>query len=184
MWPWGHLAIAYLVYTLYSRVRYGRSPRALPAIAVAIGSQFPDLIDKPLAWELGLLSSGRSLAHSITVASLLIPVVYAVGVRVGHRESAAAFAIGHVTHLVTDLPPMPFRGDFDGATYLFWPFLGPPEYGESGGVLVLFSRHSFSIRNTVQLAVFAIAIVVWYRDRVPGLGFAWRSVRRYVPLGE
>ncbi len=36
MWPWGHLAVAYLVYTVYSHRRDGRPPRALPVIALAV----------------------------------------------------------------------------------------------------------------------------------------------------
>lgn len=182
MWPWGHLAIAYLLYSLYTRLRFGRPPRAIPVIAVAIGSQFPDLIDKPLAWELGLLASGRSLAHSITFALLLLPVVYTVAVRTGYREAATAFVIGHATHLVSDLPLMTFSGDFSGTTYLFWPLLGPPEYDEPSGVLLGFAEYSIGLRSGVQLALFAVAVIVWYRDRLPGFGLAWRSVKGYLPV--
>lgn len=183
MWPWGHLAVAYLLYSLFVRVRFGRPPRAMPALAVAMGSQLPDLIDKPLAWELGLLVSGRSLAHSISFTLLLLSAVYAIAVPTGHRESATAFVIGHATHLVTDLPLMTVTGDFSGTIYLFWPFLGPPAYDESSGILVAFSGHSITVYSAVQLALFVVAIIVWYRDGLPGLRVMWRSVKRHVPLG-
>ncbi|ELY67283.1 membrane-bound metal-dependent hydrolase [Natrinema versiforme JCM 10478] len=155
----------------------------MPALAVALGSQFPDLIDKPLAWELGLLASGRSLAHSIAFTLLLIPIVSALAGPTGHRESAPAFVIGHVTHLVTDLPRMTIAGDFSGTTYLFWPFLGPPAYDEPSGILVAFSGYSISAYSSVQFALLAAAIIVWYRDGLPGLKVAWRSVKRHAPLG-
>lgn len=183
MWPWGHLAVAYLLYSLYARIRYGRPPRGLPAVAVAIGSQVPDLIDKPLAWEWGLLQSGRSLAHSIPFALVLLPIVYVLATRVlRRRESATAYAIGHCTHLLTDLPLTTVRGDLSGATYLLWPLLEPPEYGEPSGILVAFSGYSMSVYGAVQFALFAVAIGTWYRDRLPGLGYLRRSIRRYLSL--
>ncbi|MFC6763678.1 metal-dependent hydrolase, partial [Natrinema soli] len=34
MWPWGHLAVAYLLYIVITHRRFGRPPRAVPAIAL------------------------------------------------------------------------------------------------------------------------------------------------------
>ena len=64
MWPWGHLGVAYLLYSLYSRGRFRRPPRPEPTLAVVFGSQFADLVDKPLAWGLGppRRSNARTLA--------------------------------------------------------------------------------------------------------------------------
>jgi hypothetical protein len=43
--------------------------RQLPSLKVAaaalVGSQFPDIIDRPLALELGLLPTGRVGVHSL-----------------------------------------------------------------------------------------------------------------------
>ena len=48
--PWGHLAIGYLCLSLAIRARWRVPPQGPAVIAVAIGTQLPDLIDKPLAW--------------------------------------------------------------------------------------------------------------------------------------
>ena len=48
MWPWEHLAIGYLAYSLLGRLAWRRPPTVGTAITVAFGTQFPDLVDKPL----------------------------------------------------------------------------------------------------------------------------------------
>lgn len=48
MWPWEHLAISYLAYSLLGRLAW-RRPRPLrEPPSVTFGTQFPDLVDKPL----------------------------------------------------------------------------------------------------------------------------------------
>ena len=71
MWPWGHLAVGYLVYSGLSRWRFGRLPGSVATLAVALGTQLPDLVDKPLAWTVNVLASGRSLAHSLDRKSVV-----------------------------------------------------------------------------------------------------------------
>ena len=60
MLPWGHLAVGYLAYSLAVRVRSGGPPAGLAVAALAVGTQFPDLIDKPLVSWVSVLPSGRS----------------------------------------------------------------------------------------------------------------------------
>ena len=48
MWTWEHLAIGYLAYSLLSQLAWRRPPTVGAAITVAFGTQFPDLVDKPL----------------------------------------------------------------------------------------------------------------------------------------
>ena len=55
MWPWGHLAVAYLCYVLSIKLRGDGEQTLLTLVAVAVGSQFPDLIDKPFAWSVAIL---------------------------------------------------------------------------------------------------------------------------------
>jgi len=121
MWPWGHLAVAYLLYTVITHRRFGRPPRAVPAIALAFGSQTPDLIDKPLAWNFGILPGGRTLAHSLFVVALLVPVVLLVADRLEGRAIGVAFLIGYCSHLLADVPPRVLSGEFAHAAYLLWP---------------------------------------------------------------
>ena len=134
MWPWGHLAEAYLCYLL-SRRYDGRRPRALPVLALAVGSQFPDLIDKPLAWSLGVLPGGRTLTHSVFFALLVLPSVYAVTRGFDRPDVGAAFAFGYVSHLLADIPPNAILTAHAGQlTFLVWPLL-PPPYESVDGLL-------------------------------------------------
>jgi len=77
MWPWGHLAVGYVAFSVFVRFRLGRQPSGHAALALAVATQLPDLIDKPLAWQFGLLSSGISVAHSILVG---VPLAFALGI--------------------------------------------------------------------------------------------------------
>lgn len=178
MWPWGHLAVAYLIYSAYTRYGHGRIPRAFPTLALAVGSQLPDLIDKPLGWTLDVLPGGRTLGHSLFFAAVLFAVVYLVARRYDRIEIAAALAIGHLVHLVTDLPADVVTGDFGGAVYLLWPLLEPPEYEAVEGILAGFLRFSPTPSELIQFSLLAVAIVVWYWDGRPGLAVPKRLAAR------
>ncbi|OAQ54159.1 metal-dependent hydrolase [Natrinema mahii] len=179
MWPWGHLAVAYLLYTGYHWRRDRRPPRARPVIALAIGSQFPDLIDKPSAWTFGFLPGGRTLAHSIFVAALLLPAAYGLSRRLGRPETGVAFAIGHASHLVADVPPTAILArDLSATTFLFWPVLEPPQYQSPGSILAGFLGYSMGWYEWVQLGLVAVALVAWYHDGAPGLGYGRRALER------
>jgi hypothetical protein len=78
MWPWAHAALGYLAYTLYLRGRFNARPVGLPVVALGFGTQAPDLIDKTLAWYVGVLPYGRSLAHSLLAGSPIMLAVVAV----------------------------------------------------------------------------------------------------------
>lgn len=101
MWSWGHAAVGYLCYVAYLRRRYGSRPRGVTVVALAVGTQFLDIVDKTLAWQFGLLPNGRSLAHSLLVATVVLGALWVLtdGTR---RASAAAFAAGYLTHMFGD----------------------------------------------------------------------------------
>lgn len=179
MWPWGHVGVAYLLYSVYARRRFGRPPRPEPAAAVVFGSQFPDLIDKPLAWWLGILPSGRSLAHSLLFAAALIVVVYTAAFALDRVETATAFVIGHLSHLLADVPPRAILGYPFGAEFLLWPIYSHPsfEYGEQlfeppGTVELLVSPFTDPVVfHAFELLLFGLALGLWYVDGRPGLNY-------------
>jgi len=184
MWPWGHLAVAYLLYTAYSRGWADRRLRDIPALALAVGSQGPDLIDKPLGWSLGVLPGGRTLGHSVFFAVVVLSIAYVLASRSGRVETGIAFAIGYATHLVTDLPPSVLAGNLEGAKFLLWPVLDQPAYEEVGGILEGFLRYSMGAYEWAQLGLFALAVVVWYREGQPGLATVRLHAGRLPPGGE
>ncbi|GAB7120018.1 hypothetical protein JCM9743_24830 [Natrinema sp. JCM 9743] len=170
MWPWGHLAVAYLLYTIGSHRRFGRPPRAVPAIALAVGSQTPDLIDKPLAWNFGILPGGRTLAHSLFVVALLVPAVLLVTDRLEGRAVGVAFLVGYGSHLLADVPPAALSGEFAHAAYLLWPVLEQPPEAPVAGILdAILHYYALGPYEWVQFGLFAIAVLVWYHDGLPGL---------------
>jgi hypothetical protein len=179
MYPWGHLGVAYLLYSLYAHARFGRAPRPEPALAVVAGSQLADVIDKPLAWWFGILPTGRSLAHSLFFAAALVVVVYAVGFALGRLETATAFVIAHLSHLAADIPPRALLGYPHETEFLVWPLLDQPTFR--------FHDRLFEPPAAVELVVgpftnpllfflfewvlLGLAMALWYVDGCPGLGY-------------
>ncbi len=168
MWPLGHVAIAYLLYTAATHSRFNAPPAHVPALILVVGSQFPDLVDKPLAWYLGVIPTGRSLAHSLV---LLVPLsigIYLLARRYGRTEYGVAFAIGALSHTLVDALPAVWGGT--NPSFLLWPLLSVESY-ESGAPTVLGLLQN-SIGEPYFLAEFvlaAFALVAWRRDGYPGL---------------
>lgn len=138
MLPLGHLAFAYLWYALYAAISTYRLPARLALLPLAFGSQFPDLIDKPLAYT-GVLTYGRSLAHSLFTFALCTFAVWWLTTRLRERWSAetlaerlrivtpTAFTIGYASHLLGDTYRFLLAGDLWAARFLVYPLLPIPE---------------------------------------------------------
>jgi hypothetical protein len=178
MWPWEHLAFGYLAYSAYTRLRHGRPPGHAAAMAVAFGTQFPDLVDKPLAWSLDVVSSATSVAHSAVVAAGAIALVGVVARRRGHPAIAAAFAVGYVSHLVGDVVYWVFRGGTLAVGVVLWPFRRPPE-SESVGLLAETSRLFVTLLDflgtpagvgylVLEAALILGVLGLWLADGRPG----------------
>lgn len=176
MWPWGHFGVAYFCYVASLRVRTDEDQTLAPLLAVGFGSQFPDLMDKPLAWSLTILPSGRSFAHSFLTAAVVIGVCWAVGRRVGHEESVLAFAIGYIAHSLTDLGPDVIFGLVQGdmsqltwTTYLLWPILSAPPYPNDSSFAEHFIGLALDPYMVFQFVLFGVAIVIWVLSGMPGV---------------
>ena len=170
MWPWGHLAVGYLLYAASSRRQRARPPDGAETILIAFGTQFPDLIDKPLAWTVSVLPNGRSLAHSAFVAAAVIGGVRWLCRRAGAPTLGGAFGLGYASHLFADAFPPVLYGAPAGTAFLAWPVLPPVEYDTARS----FTAHVAGIEPTPyflsQVALAAVALVVWLRDGAPGPG--------------
>lgn len=168
MWPWGHLAVGYLLYSLGRHHRGGR-PGPLEAALVALGTQLPDLVDKPLAWSLGVLPGGRTLGHSIIVAALVIGAISVIVRPRYGRRPVTAFAVGYLSHLLADLPPELLAGEITRASYLLWPLLPPPPYELEPSFIAHLRAYELGSYEALQFLLFGVAVGVWYRDGAPGL---------------
>lgn len=177
MWPWEHAAFGYLLYSLFARLR-GNRPRGTAAVlALLVATQFPDLLDKPLAWVVHVLPAGRSLGHSLLFAVPLLSAVTLVSAnwRLG---LGVAVVVGYLSHLAGDvLFPLITEGDLE-VRFLFWPIL-PAESGPVDAAAHLFDLvTSFvSFLSTPRGGLYLIfegtllvgAFALWIADGRPGL---------------
>lgn len=179
MLPWGHAAVGYLSYRQYTFLRRRQPPVGVAVVALAIGTQFPDLIDKPLAWTFGVLPSGRSLAHSLLVLGVVAGLLYWVARRRSERTRTAlfAFGVGWLSHLFADGYGVLFARE-TCVNYLVWPLAVCP-YDETGRAIIEFllavelaDGHLFGLGVTV------LAGVVWLFDGAPGLRYLLRKAKR------
>lgn len=178
MWPWGHAAVGYLLYTLWTRRRFHRPPAAAATLVLAIGTQFPDLVDKPLAWTLGISPSGRAGAHSLLIAVPILVMLW-VGLPDRHRRSLwGAFAAGYLVHLSTDVLYPVIDGDLTTLAFLFWPVTSLSGLSESSRILAHFSAMELTSTLAFEIALYVVATAVWVVDGRPGLGLLGRVVTR------
>ena len=177
MWPWGHLAVGYLCYAIYTRYRYDEHPAGVPAVVLAVATQLPDLIDKPLAYTLGVLPEGRALAHSLLFA---VPVC-GLALWVAWRASGwrgrvgSAFTLGYATHLFGDSVWSLLGLDFVNLTFLAWPLLPAPDYDTKS-----FGPHLDQFMESIETltlaspflmewVLFGLVVGLWLSHRAPPL---------------
>lgn len=176
MWPWDHLAVGYLTATALLRLTGEEPPDRTVLIAVVLGAVGPDLVDKPLAWVVGLLPSGTSLAHSGLTCAVTVLVLWLVGVP---RRPLLAFAGSYVAHLagdsaygmVTNTPGYP--------EFLLWPLVSVPPAPPTGPVVTVSTLFGFFLSFLASPAgrlyllldavVLVVTLVVWIRHGTPGL---------------
>ncbi len=174
MWPWGHLAFGYILYSLGSRLTVGRPPRTLATVvALSVGTQFPDLVDKPLAWWLGVIPNGRSLAHSVFTLLLVSAAAYLLARRIRRRVPVTAFSLGYLSHVVGDALPAVLRADAEGALFFLWPLVPAIEYPTGKSLLAHLASVEFTPLFAAQLVMVVLVTGLWWVDGRPG----WRDAR-------
>lgn len=178
MWPWGHLAVGYLLYSLGLREQQ-RVPQSPEVFLLGFGTLLPDLVDKPLAWTFEVLNSGRSLGHSVLIAVVVLGVLYlALVPRVG-RSPLVAFGVGYLSHPFADFPLAAFSGDFSATGYFLWPLLSMPAADTDRTIIQYLLTYEPVPFDFVQLALVAIAVALWYADGRPG----WDELSGWIRTG-
>lgn len=175
MFPHQHFIVAIVPVVAYVMV----SDRRLPSIhllgIVFLGSQFPDLVDKPLAHQFVVLPSGRVFMHSLPIVLPLLVLLGVYGWRTDRRRLSAAFAFAHLSHVFTDhltalrspTPQLPPE--------LLWPILSPtaspvtPAWAGPGGIYVL-------LWTAFSIVVLSLSIAVLLRTEQARIS----TCRRYV----
>jgi len=185
MWPWEHIAFAYVLVSGVTRVLWGRPPSDRAVVALVVAALLPDLVDKPLAWGFDVLPSGRSLAHSLVVAVPAAVVALGVGIQRNDVATAVAFGTAYFSHLAGDvLYPLVTDGALR-VTFLLWPLV-PADPGDAqniGHVFDLVAAYGEFLASPQGLAylaleavALALAALLWAVDGAPGRW--WRADRR------
>lgn len=185
MFPWAHLAVGYLTYTVWTKVWHGRVPGDAAAVALAVGTQLPDLVDKPLNWWLGVYD-GRAVGHSVLAAVVVCVLLAALARRYDRGALAGPFSLGVGTHLAADAAGPLTTGSLREAGFLLWPLVSAPTYPKDSlldhlgawlAQLRLLSQlpptSLLESRFGLQLALFALLLFIWALDGFPGVGTAW-----------
>ena len=119
-----HVLIAVVAVVAYSLFRYRRLPSGMITLTAVFSGAFADLVDKPLAWTLGFLPSGRMLAHSIVISVPLIIMILAVTYWRDKLVYGLVFGWSHLAHITADFHPVLYRGtDYYWFPNLLWPIL-------------------------------------------------------------
>lgn len=188
MWPWEHLAVGYLVHSLLIRARTGSPPAGMEVLALAVGTQFPDLIDKPLAWELGVLPSGTTLMHSLFTALPVSALALILTARRGTPRLGIAFAVGYLLHLPADVVYPVLYGNGLWIEFLVWPLV-PVQQGYIPGFLYelrhlvgrtvrYLSSPAGRLYLALEVGLLASAVSLWYADGLPGVGIIRLTIAR------
>lgn len=180
MWPWEHLATGYLVYSLGARLLGRDPPTDWGVVALGLGTQLPDLVDKPLSWGLGWVPTGYAVAHSAFVAIPLGVLVLAAGWRVGHRRPAVAFVVGNWAHLLADVLNPLRNGNPILPERVLWPVAeaSPYETDLGFGRGVVYFQEFLAALSTMAparllvlyLLLPAALVAFWLVDGRPGSG--------------
>lgn len=168
MFPPVHPGVAYLLYTAYTRLVDSEPPGGLATLALVMGALFSDLVDLPLYHLVGAPST-RTVAHSLLVGvGLSGLVLLAISQLSVDNRVGVVFAVGYLSHLLADAVWPLVLWIPEELRYLGWPITQQPLYE---GIKPLVTVSDVTITTLwVELALLAVAIVVWWRDGRPGLG--------------
>ena len=163
---WTHVAVGYLLISLGSRYWLGEKPSSPPTFAVALGTLFPDLVDKPLALATSSIP-GRSLTHSVfTTASVLVLVWMWGRDHPTRRIVAIAGGVGYLSHLGGDVVDY-FVLDHGTLRFLLWPVLSPESHIQTVSDLLQLLNPTPYV--AVQTVITVLAVALWMRDGMPGV---------------
>lgn len=187
MFPWEHVVAGYVVFSLLSRLLYREPPGELAALAVVFGSLLPDLVDKPLAWEFGVIQTSYGPAHSILFAVPVCAAVWALARWQGRAAAGAGLTTGYLLHLPGDVVAYwVLRRRWDPERIL-WPYRkADPTTATDFGTHVLvyvepYVHELLSGEATTyvlaNLVLLLFAACLWIVDGRPGPGAVADAVR-------
>ncbi len=197
MWPWEHVLFAYVFYSAFVHLGYRLAPADWPTVGLAVGAFLPDLVDKPVSWQFGLVETGWGPAHSVFVAVPVVVATYAVVRRRGAGRVGVAFGFGYLLHLPADVVPASLSRGRPYLAPVLWPYSSPtvdadPTSFLDGlvGLLAEYAAELVALEPSptlaLQLGSILLGGLLWLYDGRPGLGILvdpLRHVARTVRSG-
>lgn len=184
MWPWGHLAFGYLLFSIGSRLN-GRTPGDLPAIALAVGTQLPDVIDKTLAWVFHLLPQGYGPGHSVFVALPVGAAVLLFASWIGRGWTGIGFVVGWWSHLVGDVLVAVGDDNPYAVARVTWPNNDLPPLRPELGALDRIGYYADAwmaevgpVAILIYVSLLGAVFLLWIVDGTPGLFRPWFGGRQ------
>lgn len=170
MFPPGHAAFGYLLSSLIRRAYHRDVPTDGSIPWLLLGTQLPDLVDKPLAWWFNVLQAARSLGHSLLVAGPLVVLLALWLRRRGRGPAGEALVVGFVSHLLGDAGPA-VSGGLERLSFLAWPLLPPLEYSTRPSLWPPTYLLEPIISPSYDLVAVVFVGLLWIADGRPGLGY-------------
>lgn len=177
MWPWEHVVIGYIAYSLVCHLLFRNSPSGRETFAVVFGSLLPDLIDKPLAWQFGVFEGGYAIAHSVFFAIPLSILAGFVARRYGAGPTGLAFGLGYLLHLLSELLPAYLNQGELVFERILWPVMKAGDDGHQGlvkGFVEEVIPYAFELTTgepsnylLFQLGLMGFALLLWIYDDMP-----------------
>lgn len=125
MLPPEHFLVAFIPLLVYVLVRDKQLPSLRFVAVVFLGTQFPDLIDKPLAHQFGVLPSGRVFMHSLPTAIPVLLIIGLYGWKTNRLRLSSAFIFSHLSHLLADNYRLLIQSKPQIPADLLWPLTQP-----------------------------------------------------------
>jgi len=168
MLPIEHFIVAALPLGAYILLRDRQLPTPRVTALIFVGSQFPDLVDKPLAHQFGLIPSGRVFLHSLPIAVSFLAFVLYYGWRTERPRLSGVFAVAHLSHLLADNYQPLLDSPPTVSPDLLWPLTRPvtrsavPHWAGDDGINILL----WTTFSAAVLTLFGYIVIADIRDHL------------------
>ena len=130
MLPHEHFITAFVPVVAYFAIRYRQLPSAGVVFVVFVGSQFPDLVDKPLTLA-NLIPWGRVFMHSLPFALPIATIVLLYAVATDQQHLGGGFVFAYLLHIPGDWYGRLLSGEIPPD--LLWPIMSIPAHPHAPG---------------------------------------------------
>jgi hypothetical protein len=130
MLPLEHFLAAFLPVLAFFLLRYRQLPSLGVVFVVFVGSQFPDLVDKPLSLA-NVIPWGRVFMHSLPFALPMAAVVLLYAVATDQQHLGGGFVFAYLLHIPGDWYGRLLSGEIPPD--LLWPIMSIPAHPDAPG---------------------------------------------------